>query len=254
MTPQQIKNEVEKEINIVSFGAGQNSTAMIIMMKNEGIRIDEIIYAETGNEMPETYVFLEEFKKWCKKNNLTFTEVKSKLGTLKDFYMGNKMIPYRMFRQCTHKFKVIPIDKHIQEKYGKKTKINMYMGISYEEKHRMEKIRGRKPITYFFPLVDRKIDRDGCVKIIKKEGLSVPVKSGCYFCPFQVKRVWIDLYKKHNDLFEEAKRFEKNGKAYPEGNFMGNMTLEDLEKVIKSQTKLFPDEDCSLIKCAWCHT
>ena len=47
--------------NIISFGAGQNSTAMIIMMKNEGIKIDEIIFAETGNEMPKTYEFLKEF-------------------------------------------------------------------------------------------------------------------------------------------------------------------------------------------------
>ncbi|GAG22370.1 unnamed protein product, partial [marine sediment metagenome] len=85
-------------INIVSFGAGQNSTAMIILMKNQGIKIDAIIYAEVGNEMPETYEFLKPFKEWCKKNKLNFVEVRSKLGTLKDYHMEKKIIPYRMFR------------------------------------------------------------------------------------------------------------------------------------------------------------
>ena len=47
--------------NVVSFGAGQNSTAMIIQMVNDKIRIDDIIFAETGNEMPKTYIFLKEF-------------------------------------------------------------------------------------------------------------------------------------------------------------------------------------------------
>jgi len=210
------------------------------------------LFAETGNEMPKTYEFLKEFEDWCKKNNLKFTKVQSKLGNLKDFYEEKKIIPYRMFRSCTHKFKVIPIDKHIQKIYGK-GKINMYMGISYEEKHRMQKIIGRKPITYIFPLVEKKIDREGCVKIIKKEGLSIPVKSGCWFCPFQSKKEWIKLYKEYPDLFDEAILFEKNGRAYPEGNLMGNLTLEDFKRALKEQRPLV-DEDVSLIKCAWCHT
>jgi len=243
-----------EDINIISFGAGQNSTAMIILMKNQNFPITEIIYAETGNEMPETYVFLEHFKLWCKNNNLKFTEVKSHLGTLKDFYYMNKIIPYRMFRSCTHKFKIIPIDKYIQNTYGKKTKINMYMGISYEEQHRMDKIRGRKPITYFFPLVKQKIDREKCVEIIKAEGLPVPVKSGCYFCPFQTKKSWRKLYESHPELFKLSVDFEKNGKAYPSGNFMGNMTLEQLEHIIKEQRTLFDNEDIGLTKCAFCHT
>jgi len=242
-----------KIINIVSFGAGQNSTAMIIKMFNEREQIDEIIYSEVGNEMPETYVFLKEFKKWCKTKGLLFTEVKSKLGTIRDYYESKKIIPYRMFRHCTHKFKIVPINKHIRDKYGLKTPINMIMGIASDEKHRMDKIRGRKQMTFKFPLVDWNIDREGCIDIIKKEGLSIPVKSGCYFCPFQPKSAWKDLYKKHQELYEDSIEFEKNGKAYPEGTLMGNVTLESFKKALKEQRTLFP-EDVSLTKCAWCHT
>lgn len=238
--------------NIVSFGAGQNSTAMIIMMKKEGTKIDEIIFSDTGNEMPKTYIFLKEFKIWCKKNNLKLVTIKSKLGSVREYYMKKKIIPYRMFRHCTHKFKVIPINDYIKKKYGIKQPINMVMGIASDEKHRSEKIRGRKQFTYLFPLIEKDIDREGCIEIIKKEGLSVPVKSGCYFCPFQSKKEWVKLYENYPKLFDETILFEKNGRAYPEGNLMGNLTLEDFRKALKEQTKLFP-EDVSIIKCAWCH-
>lgn len=251
MNPQEA-HQIAK-VNIVSFGAGQNSTAMIIEMVKRKMPITEIIFSDTGNEMPETYVFLKEFKKWCKEKKLKFTEVQSELGKLKDYYTSKKIIPFRMFRHCTHKFKVIPIDKYIQKTYGKKTIIDMYMGISVEESHRKDKIIGRKPIHYHFPLIDWNIDRNKCVEIIKREGLSIPVKSGCYFCPFQTKKVWIELYKNHKELFENSIDFEKNCKAYPTVTLMGKDKLEDLKKNIKEQKELFLIQDVGVIKCAWCH-
>ncbi len=146
--------------NIISFGAGQNSTAMIIMMKNKGINIDEIIFAETGNEMPETYVFMKEFKLWCKKHKLKFTSVQSNLGNLREHYFEKKIIPYRMFRSCTDKFKVRPINKYIKEKYPKQ-EVNMFMGIASDEIHRAERMGDKKYIHFKFPLIEQEIDRDG---------------------------------------------------------------------------------------------
>ena len=70
--------------------------------------------------MPETYVFLKEFKEWCNKKGLMFTAVRSKLGTIRSYYESKKIIPYRMFRHCTHKFKIIPINKYIRDTYGLK--------------------------------------------------------------------------------------------------------------------------------------
>jgi len=242
-------------INIVSYGGGQNSTAMIIEMFNRGMKIDDIIYSEVGNEMPETYVFLKEFKDWCKNKNLKFTEVKSKLGTIKEYYTEKKIIPYRMFRHCTHKFKVIPINAYVKEKYGIKTPINMIMGIASDEIKRA-KIKGRKQFTYLYPLIEWDIDRNKCIEIIRKEGLSIPVKSGCYFCPFQTKKVWTRLFQEHRDLFEDSISFEKNGRAYPEGNLMGNLTLEKFKKALVEQRtpNKYLKEDVAIETCSFCHT
>lgn len=51
-------------MNIVSFGGGTNSTAMIIGMHLRKIPIDYIIFADTGAEQPHTYDFIETFNEW----------------------------------------------------------------------------------------------------------------------------------------------------------------------------------------------
>jgi 3'-phosphoadenosine 5'-phosphosulfate sulfotransferase (PAPS reductase)/FAD synthetase len=238
--------------NIVSFGGGQNSTAMIIEMYNRKIRIDGVVFAETGNEMPETYEFLKEFKVWLDKKNIKFIEVKSKLGVLKDWYISKKLIPFRMFRHCTAKFKIIPINQYIKDTYGIKEPINMYMGIGSDEKHRAKNSnKGRKQFTYVYPLIEWDIDRVKCVEIIKNEGLSVPVKSGCYFCPFQSKKSWSKLLEEHPELYDESINFEKNCSKYPQYTLMGTQTLEDFKSNIKSQKPLFKEE-LGITKCGYC--
>jgi len=241
-----------EERNIISYGGGQNSTAMIILMIEKKVKIDEIIFSDTGNEMPKTYEFLKVFEQFCKKNKINFTTVKSHLGSVREYYFENNIIPYRMFRSCSDKFKVRVINKYLKEKYGKDVIINMFIGIGSDEKHRA-KIVDKKNIKYFYPLIEYDIDREKCIEIIKKEFKIIPVKSGCYFCPFQPKSEWSKLLKESPELYDLSIEFEKNGRAYPEGSFIGNMTLEDFKKALKEQTKLFP-EDCKLIKCVWCHT
>jgi len=51
---------------IVNYGAGKNSTAMIIAMWLKNEPIDAIVFADTGNEKAETYAFIEVFDSWLK--------------------------------------------------------------------------------------------------------------------------------------------------------------------------------------------
>lgn len=44
---------------VVAFGGGKNSTALLEIMYLKGIRPAAIIFADTGNENPETYSFIE---------------------------------------------------------------------------------------------------------------------------------------------------------------------------------------------------
>lgn len=51
-------------MNIVSFGGGTNSTAMIIGMYLHKIPVDLILFADTGGEQPHTYEFIRVFNAW----------------------------------------------------------------------------------------------------------------------------------------------------------------------------------------------
>ncbi len=42
----------------VAYGAGVNSTAMLVGLHRQGIRPDRILFADTGGEKPETYAYL----------------------------------------------------------------------------------------------------------------------------------------------------------------------------------------------------
>ena len=57
-------------MNIVSFGGGTNSTAMIIGMYLHKIPVDLILFADTGGEQPHTYEFIRVFNAWLDKHGL----------------------------------------------------------------------------------------------------------------------------------------------------------------------------------------
>lgn len=235
-------------INIVSYGAGQNSTAMIINMIRDSIKIDEIIFADPMGEMPETYTFLKEFRKWCIKKKLSYTRISG--GNLLNDYTEKRIIPFRMFRSCTDHYKVRVIKKYLKAKYGNQ-EIIQYLGIDSSEQHRAEKFNKE---IFKFPLIDQNIDREGCKTVIRKEGLSVPVKSGCFFCPFQSVDSWIQLFIKHPLQYEMAVIFEKNCRRYPESTLMGKKTLESLKIAIQEQKGLNDfDKSLGLEKCVFCH-
>jgi hypothetical protein len=61
---------------------------------------------------------------------------------------------------------------------------------------------------FVYPLQQLEWAREDCVNAIREEGLSVPIKSACYFCP--ASKIW-ELYwlaGEHPDLFEKALHME----------------------------------------------
>ena len=222
--------------HILNFGAGVNSTALVIEMIKRKNPLDYVIFADTGSELPETYTFLEVMRKWFKEKGLEFIEVKSKYGkTLYDYYKDKRMTPSRMFRDCTEKFKKNPIERFLKQ--FKEEGVTQYIGIASDEARRC-RISDRKWITYKYPLVEWLINRKKCIKIIKEEGLPEPIKSGCFMCPYQADHSWINLLNTHENLWQKAKEMEEQGKRFPEICLRWKGTLKQLETAKKEQTSL----------------
>ena len=49
--------------NVVSFSGGKDSTAMLLMMIERGIRVDQVVFCDTSKEFPAMYDHIELVKK-----------------------------------------------------------------------------------------------------------------------------------------------------------------------------------------------
>ena len=202
-------------IKYASCGVGVNSIAGILHYGLDSY--DEILFSDTGSEKPETYEylkFLNEEKKW----NITI--INDHYGkSLYDYYFGKKTYPTPAFRDCTGKFKIDPIKRYLRKKYGKKEIFLSDIFIAYDEYHRM-KTSDVKYQKLNYPLVKDKIDRNECIQIIKDAGYPIPIKSGCFMCPFSKKSDWIDLKNNHPELWQDALKLERLGQKHTKSNKM----------------------------------
>ncbi len=208
----------------LSFGAGID-TAAILHISEIMECVDFVMFADTGAENPETYAYMENYSIpfITEKLELPFVVVRGKenadgvtVDKLEDACLRWKIIPSRVLRHCTDKFKMRPMGRYIKEHFPGR-EVEAIVGIAWDEAYRMNntKWNGYTPI---YPLVDRKITREGCIsiKIIQDAGWPVPPKSGCTFCPFQRLDQWKALRHNHPLLFARAIALEENGSRFPE--------------------------------------
>ncbi len=187
----------------LSYGGGVNSTALAVMLCDgtlPGFSPWEAIFADTGDEKDKTYVFIEkQFKPYLARHGKTLHVCRDGESVLERWERIG-MVGSRVMRSCTDHAKLRPMRAYILEN-GDRSDIQV-IGIDAGESHRVRKgDDSDMPFERRYPLVDLGIDRKGCVEIIRRAGLCVPVKSGCWHCPFARKREVIDLANNHPDRF-----------------------------------------------------
>ncbi len=199
-------------MKVISFGAGVNSIAMTIMLFKRG-EIYPVVFADTIAEHPETYCYMDYFEKEfmskygekiIKINPYIYPELYPKRAqkrSLEQYCIDAHLIIFTQFRFCTSDWKIAPIEAW-QKKNNKPIKL---IGFAYDEKH-----RGINNEYQEYPLIEKNITRRGCIEIIKDEGLAIPHKSGCFFCPFQSKAQWQALWRNYPELFNRAEQIEIN--------------------------------------------
>lgn len=229
-------------MRVLSLGAGVNSTALLVLKAQGKVEFDLALFADTGGEQPETYGYIEEvIKPFCRNNEIELVIVKREGNDLYDESFQRKIIPTRMFRSCTDKFKIRVLKKYVRERFPEQ-EINFLIGIDAGESHRAKEDCGN-----VYPLMELGIDREGCKQIIRDAGLPLPVKSGCYFCPFTPKNGWINLLKRHPNLYRKAEELEKNGSRYPLMK-LSNVPLERARHSKEDQKSM-----CNFLnECAMC--
>lgn len=213
-------------MNIISLGAGVQSSTMALMAKHVEITPmpDCGIFADTQAEPKPVYDWLD----WLEKQlpypihrvtagNLEASSLKVFIGKSGRKYTKHRIpaftvndgIKKGMFhRQCTGDFKIAPIKRKGRELSGGK-KITMWIGISLDEVVRMKPSRV-KYIEHIWPLIDKRMSRQDCLNWMGKNGYPAPPRSACYFCPFHNDREWKNLSKSD---FLKAVVYEKKLQA-----------------------------------------
>ena len=219
--------------NIVSFSGGKDSTAMLLMMLEKGIQVDEIYFADTGVEFPEMYQYIDKIEKYIGQKIIRLQPKKSWDDWFyKPFSRGknkglNHGFPFVIGNGCWAKrdLKLAQLQK-IEEKGD-----HVYIGIAADEKERLERGNYKSnPKKYKFPLVEWGITEADCINYLKVKGLENPLykrfsRLGCWMCPKQNLKSLKSLYLYYPNLWVKLKKYEKDS---PHG-FRLDYTLDELE-------------------------
>ena len=235
-------NKREPTMRILSLGAGVQSSCLALMAQ-EGLtkhKPDYMIFADTGWEPKFVYEHVEYLKKaiticpilTVQRGNIredlikaanpepgSKEEGKSFAGRVPNPPLfaarpneGGKTRVGMLYRQCTHDYKVIPIQKKIRELLGVKPKhrvpkdviVEQWIGISTDEAMRMKK--ARLPwLESRWPLIEMRMSRMDCLqwyRDIKKHPM--PGKSSCIGCPYHHNDQWRNMQKNYPEDFADA--------------------------------------------------
>jgi len=227
---------------VVSYGGGIDSLAMCIGLRARGERPDAIVFADTGGEKSETYAFMRDYvSPWLERVRFPQLTIvrrpdfgRSKTGdqTLEDECLRLGTPPSRAFgfSTCADKWKIDPFNWWVRaafEKWvewpasagwaGLTTPIVVCVGFEFGEEKRVSSFTERGQLKRY-PLIEWKWDRDACEAAILGEGLPLPVKSACFFCPSSTKNEVLWLAKNHPDLARRALAIESHANAQVDEN------------------------------------
>lgn len=236
--------------NIVSFSGGKDSTAMLLMMVEHGIPIDEIVFCDTGKEFPQMYDHIKKVQEYIgrevtilrepgKFDYLMFDHVKTK-GKNK----GKKGYgwPDMRARWCTSDIKREPFKRYIKQKYGKD--YIKFVGIAWDEPKRWNKSINTNE-TIAMPLVSWQITEGMALKYCYDHGFDWDGlymhfdRVSCWCCPMSNQKELFILYHLYPELWEQLK--DMDSRSW--NQFKRDYSVLDLEEKFK---KMKPVKQVSL--------
>jgi len=154
-------------ILVVAYGGGTNSTALLIEMWRRGIVPDLILFADTGGERPETYLYIIMFSSWLVSHGfppITIVRKVDKDGkvmTLERNCLEQNMLPSLAygFKTCSLKFKAAPQDKYCNHfepalrEWKSGEKVTKIIGYDADEERRA-KIFNDSKYAFWYPLIE----------------------------------------------------------------------------------------------------
>lgn len=216
----QQRDFVAEPLQVLSYGGGVQSTAMLVLI-TKGVlpKPDIIVFSDTGSELQLTLDNVKEIgMKLASEAGVPFAVVSAEKllpnegkGRLHEDYHETATLPLIGIRSCTQNYKIRPQRKLFRRIVGNKSGVPLvesWLGITTDEDRRRTE-SDVKWQTLKYPLLDDyPMSRQDCKDLLKIEGLAV-IKSGCFMCPYSSLGYWRFIKETYPELWEIALKMEE---------------------------------------------
>jgi hypothetical protein len=216
------------QIRAISYGGGVQSTAMLVLAARKEIDYRLALFSNVGDdsEHPDTLMYFRNVAvPYAERMGIELVELR-RTGRGSDQTLYQKLmkegsrsvgIPVRMSnsgapgrRQCTADFKIRRVASELRRRGASAANPALVaLGISIDEYQRMRTESGVPEEKLDYPLIHLRLNRADCMRIIEDEGLPVPPKSSCFFCPFHSMSHWKRMRMNEPELFARAAEMER---------------------------------------------
>lgn len=216
------------KLRVLSLGAGVQSSCLALMFAHDefDFRPDLAIFADTQAEPAAVYDWLDRLE-----GLLSFPVVRVTAGNLKEDVLRGIATGSRcaqppvytdqdgeaapLMRKCTREYKVDIITRELRRILGAVARsriavgaVEQSFGISLDEVQRMRDSKLRW-ITNRYPLIDKRMDRNDCIRWMKDHNYPVPTKSACTFCPYRSDASWREMRNNRPEEWAECVEFDR---------------------------------------------
>jgi hypothetical protein len=213
----------------IAYGLGVDSSAMIVGFVKKKRAPGAILFADVGDEKPETYAYYRVMSAFLEKHHfppitvVRYRPVHATYNTLSENCLQNGTLPSLAFgrKSCSLKFKVRPQNLWCDQwspairAWRRGDKVIKFIGYDAgpKDSRRGHDMTEDDDYQYEYPLREWGWDREKCMDVIDSAGLPVPMKSACWHCPASKPNEVAWLAKTHPELFARAIAMEDSAKA-----------------------------------------
>lgn len=235
-------------INVFNLSFGKDSMATLILVAEQGIPIDRVMYCdirflpELSGEHPLMAAWIPTAEKRLHELfGVTVDHAYSGVSFYEQFYKvkqnGNHVgdlygFPYVIGAWCNDRLKLRAIKGY--EAQFRNNEITMFVGIAYDEPVRWERMQKKQTDKrkYRSLLYEQKLTEQDAFEICRRYDLLSPMytsgdeiyRGGCWFCPKQCLADLYSLWKNYPELYEKLLRMELDS----HNTFKPNESLQHL--------------------------
>ena len=183
---------------VACFSGGKDSTAMVLLMHEQGLTITGLLVTPTGNELAEVW------EHWDRVAELVGAPtIRPKGPTLAQMIGHYAALPNFRQRWCTRTIKIQPAIAWAM----RNPSAVLCVGLRADEEERKGIISTSVPSR--FPLREAGYGIPEVRAIIARHGLTVPRRTDCAICYHQSIGEWWDLWDLHSEQWAQGLAWEK---------------------------------------------